>query len=140
MTTPRAKILPTTRTVSSPLAKAGAAAADVGESLRSLLYRYWFWEWLFVDLASASGLYQRSAAWRHNVAQRRHLPIYMRRWLVLTAANLSVAAVLEKALAWMLSAAVFYTNGCIAVCVVVVAFVGWIFLGRSAPIAGSGPI
>jgi len=124
----------------SPLAKAGSAAADVGESLRSLLYRYWFWEWLFVDLASASGLYQRAAAWRHNVAQRRHLPIYMRRWLVPMAANLSVAAVFEKVLEWMLSAAVFYTNGCIAVCVVVVTFVGWLFLGRSAPITGHGPI
>jgi len=130
----------TTRGASSPLAKAGVAAADVGESLRSLLYRYWFWEWLFVDLASATGLYQRSAAWHHNVAQRRHLPTYMRRWLVLMAANLSVAAVFEKALAWMLSAAVFYTNGCIAVCVVVVTFIGWLFLGRSAPITGSGPI
>lgn len=129
----------TTRSASSRLAKAEAAAADVGESLRSLLYRYWFWEWLFVDLASASGLYQRSAAWRHNVAQRRHLPIYMRRWLVLMAANLSMAAVFEKALAWMLSAAVFYTNSCIAVCVVFVTFVGWLFLGRSAPVTGSGP-
>jgi len=72
------------------------------ESLHSLLYRYWFWEWLFVD---------------------------MRRWLVVTAANIGVAAVLEKALAAMLSAAFFYTNGCIAVCVLAVTFVGWVFLG-----------
>lgn len=116
----------------SSLTRAGAAAVDVGESLRSLLYRYWFWEWLFVDMASVRGFYQRAAAWRHNVAQRRHLPVYMRRWLVLTAANLGVAAVFEKTLAWMLSAAVFYTNSCIAVCVVFVAFVGWLFLGRTA--------
>jgi hypothetical protein len=130
----------TTRSARSRRAKAEGPAADVGESLRSLLYRYWFWEWLFVDLASATGLYQRSAAWRHNVAQRRHLPTYMRRWLVLMAANLSVAAVFEKALAWMLSAAVFYANSCVAVCVVVVTFVGWLFLGRSTSIGGSGPI
>jgi hypothetical protein len=101
-----------------------------GESLRSLLYRYWFWEWLFVDLRQVAGVYQRAAAWRHNVGQRRHLPVYMRRWLVVTAANLAVAAVLEKALAWMLSAAVFYTNTCIAVCVLLVTFVGWLLLGR----------
>jgi hypothetical protein len=111
--------------------EAFTAASDVRQSLRSLLYRYWFWEWLFVDMASARGLYQRAAAWRHNVAQRRHLPVYMRRWLLLMAANLGVGALLEKALAWMLSAAVFYTNGCIAVCVLAFAFVGWIFLGRS---------
>jgi hypothetical protein len=100
------------------------------ESLRSLLYRYWFWEWLFVDLRQGAGVYQRAAAWRHNVGQRRHLPVYMRRWLALTAANLLVAAVLEKALSWMLSAAVFYTNTCIAVCVLLVTFVGWLLLGR----------
>jgi hypothetical protein len=101
----------------------------VGESLPSLLYRYWFWEWLFVDPRKVAGVYQRAAAWRHNVSQRRYLPIYMRRWLVVTAANLGVAAVMEKMLAWMLSAAVFYTNTCIAVCVLFVTFVGWLLLG-----------
>ncbi|HEY1326815.1 MAG TPA: hypothetical protein VGI14_07735 [Casimicrobiaceae bacterium] len=107
-----------------------AARQEVfGESLHSLLYRYWFWEWLFVDVRNAAGVYQRSAAWQHNLAQRRYLPIYMRRWLVVTAANLGVAAVLEKALAWMLSAAFFYTNGCIAVCVLLVTFAGWLLLG-----------
>jgi hypothetical protein len=106
--------------------------AALEESLRSLLYRYWFWEWLFIDLHKVVGVYQRAAAWRHNVGQRRYLPIYMRRWLVVTAANLGVAAVLEKALAWMLSAAFFYTNGCIAVCVLFVTFVGWLVLGCAA--------
>lgn len=108
------------------------ADASLRESLRSLLYRYWFWEWLFVDLSRVRDVYQRAAAWRHNVAQRRHLPTYMRRWLVVTAANIGVAAVLEKALAAMLSAAFFYTNGCIAVCVLVVTFIGWLFLGAAA--------
>jgi hypothetical protein len=107
------------------------------EPLQSLLYRYWFWEWLFIDLAGVRDAYQRAAASRHNVAQRRHLPVYMRRWLVVTAANLGVAAVLEKALAWMLSAALFYTNSCIAVCVLLVTFVGWVFLGQ-AHVRGGG--
>ena len=109
------------------------------ESLHSLLYRYWFWEWLFVDLARVRDVYQRAAAWKHNVAQRRHLPVYMRRWLVVTAANLGVAAVLEKALSWMLSAALFYTNSCIAVCVVFVTFVGWLFLGHAQGRGGGLP-
>jgi hypothetical protein len=113
-----------------PLANVAESTADVREPLHSLLYRYWFWEWLFVDLASARGLYQRAAAWRHNVAQRRHLPVYMRRWLVMIAANLGVGALLEKALAWMMFAAFFYTNSCIAVCVLAVTFIGWLFLGR----------
>jgi hypothetical protein len=108
------------------------------ESLHSLLYRYWFWEWLFIDVREAAGVYQRAAAWRHNVAQRRYLPIYMRRWLLVTAANLGMAAVLEKVLAWMLSAAFFYTNTCIAVCVLFVTFVGWLFLGYSGNLRGDG--
>jgi hypothetical protein len=109
-----------------------------GESLHSLLYRYWFWEWLFVDTTVARDVYQHAAAWRHNVSQRRHLPVYMRRWLVVTAANLGVAAVLEKALAWMLSAAFFYTNGCIAVCVLAVTFAGWLLLGQAGNWRGTG--
>lgn len=115
--------------------------ADEGpdESLHSLLYRYWFWEWLFMDMTRARDVYQRAAAWRHNVAQRRHLPTYMRRWLVVTAANIGVAAVLEKALAAMLSAAFFYTNGCIAVCVLFVTFVGWVFLGAAGVPPGRVP-
>lgn len=115
-----------------------ATRESPGESLHSLLYRYWFWGWLFVDLREAAGVYQRAAAWRHNVAQRRYLPVYMRRWLFVTAANLGVAAVLEKALAWMLSAAFFYTNGCIAVVVLLVTFVGWLFLGYSGNLRGGG--
>jgi hypothetical protein len=98
--------------------------------LSSLLYRYWFWEWLFVDMSRARGLCERAAAWRHNVAQRRHLPVYMRRWLVVLAANVGAGALFEKALAWMVSAAAFYASGCIAVCVLFVTFVGWLFLGR----------
>ena len=109
------------------------------ESLHSLLYRYWFWEWLFMDMSRIRDVYQRAAAWRHNVAQRRHLPTYMRRWLVVTAANIGVAAVLEKALAAMLSAAFFYTNGCIAVCVLAVTFVGWVFLGAADVPPGRAP-
>jgi hypothetical protein len=105
----------------------------VTESLRSLLYRYWFWEWLFVDLSRARDVYQRAAAWQHNVEQRRYLPIYMRRWIVLGAANLGIAAILERVLSAMLTAAVFYTNTCLAVCVVVVTFVGWLFLGQPGP-------
>jgi hypothetical protein len=97
--------------------------------LRSLLYRYWFWEWLFVDMTRVRDVYQRAAAWRHNVAQRRHLPTYMRRWLFVVAVNIAIGALLEKVLAAMLSAAVFYTNGCIAVCVVTVSFAGWLLLG-----------
>ncbi len=122
---------------SKPMRPAGVAANQpeivVTESLRSVCYRYWFWEWLFVDLSGARDLYQRTAAWRHNVDQRRYLPLYMRRWLFMSAANLCVAAMLEKAMAWTLSAALFYTNGCVSICVLGVTFVGWLLLGQPDP-------
>ena len=44
-----------------------------------LLYRYFFFGWLFRDVNRGS-LLERAAAWRHNQAQARWLPTYMRRW------------------------------------------------------------
>lgn len=46
----------------------------------TLLYRYFFFGWLFKD-ASRGNVLERMAAWRHNQAQARWLPTYMRRWL-----------------------------------------------------------
>lgn len=45
----------------------------------TLLYRYFFFGWLFKD-ANQGNLLERAAAWRHNQAQARWLPTYMRRW------------------------------------------------------------
>ena len=100
----------------------------MGARTPSVLYRYFLYGWLFRDAGSGTAA-ERFASLRHNREQARWLPTYMRRWLVVTAANIGVAAVLEKALAAMLSAAFFYTNGCIAVCVLAVTVVGWVFLG-----------
>lgn len=47
---------------------------------RTLLYRYFFFGWLFHDVNRGT-LLERAAAWRHNRAQARWLPTYMRRWL-----------------------------------------------------------
>lgn len=47
----------------------------------TLLYRYFFYGWLFRD-ATRGTAWQRGAAWSHNRAQARWLPTYMRRWLV----------------------------------------------------------
>lgn len=48
----------------------------------SLLYRYFFFAWLFRDADRGSRL-ERSAAWRHNKAHSHCLLIYLKRWLVL---------------------------------------------------------
>jgi len=52
------------------------------EPLHSLLYRYFFFDWLFSDVSRGS-LLERAAAWRSNREMRRYLPVYLRRWLVI---------------------------------------------------------
>lgn len=50
-------------------------------AFRTLLYRYFFFGWLFRDVSRGSML-ERAAAWRHNRSQAHWLPTYMRRWAV----------------------------------------------------------
>ena len=45
----------------------------------TLLYRYFFFGWLFKDV-NRGNLLERAAAWRHNRDQARWLPTYLRRW------------------------------------------------------------
>jgi hypothetical protein len=46
----------------------------------TLLYRYFFFGWLFKDVTRGN-MFERAAALRHNRAQAHWLPTYMRRWL-----------------------------------------------------------
>lgn len=48
-------------------------------SFGTLLYRYFFFGWLFRDV-SKGDLYERSLNWRHNLQQARWLATYLRRW------------------------------------------------------------
>ena len=61
------------------------------DSKPSLLYRYFFFSWLFRSVDCGSWL-ERSAAWRHNQAQAHWLLTYLKRWLVLDLLALSVGA------------------------------------------------
>ena len=80
----------------------------------TLLYRYFFFGWLFKD-ASCGNLFERSAAWRHNREQARWLPTYMRRWFWCGAMLYAMGGVVE----WMLQApglsAVFYVPSAVSV-------------------------
>ena len=103
---------------------------DALEPLRSLLYRYWFWGWLFCD-ASQGSVYTRHAAWRHNVAQRHHLPTYMRRWFACVGGTFLVGRGLEIALGATPATATLYTAAVLASCVLTVAATGWALLARA---------
>jgi hypothetical protein len=51
-------------------------------SFAQLLYRYWFYGWLFRDV-NRGNLLERAAAIRYNRTHSRWLPTYLRRWTVL---------------------------------------------------------
>jgi len=51
-------------------------------TLAQLLYRYWFYGWLFHDV-NRGNLFERAAARRHNQARSVWLPTYLRRWTLL---------------------------------------------------------
>ena len=102
-------------------------AAVACEPLWHLMYRYWFWGWLFLD-ANTGDLLRRAAAWRHNVRQRAHLPVYMRRWLAALVVSAAVAAGIETLLEARVAAAVFYTGAVLCSVVQVIAGIAWAFL------------
>jgi hypothetical protein len=103
------------------------AVAVAYEPLWHLLYRYWFWGWLFADV-NTGDLVRRAAAWRHNVRQRVHLPVYMRRWCALLIATGSVAVAVETALHAPTLAAAFYVWAVLSLMVEVIAAIAWVFL------------
>jgi hypothetical protein len=102
-------------------------AGTPAEPLWQLLYRYWFWGWLFRD-ANQGDLLRRAAAWRHNLAQRIHLPVYMRRWLAMMALTFAVALAIESVLGARAFAAAFYCVSVLAATIDVVASIAWLFL------------
>jgi hypothetical protein len=60
-----------------------------------LLYRYWFYGWLFADVNRGS-LFERDAAIRHNRSCSRWLPVYLRRWTLLGALTYAMGWGLEQ--------------------------------------------
>lgn len=97
------------------------------EPLWQLLYRYWFWDWLFHDV-NQGDLLRRAAAWQHNLRQRIHLPVYMRRWLACMLATAAVACLLELRLASPVPAALFYVGAILSATIELVAGIAWLFL------------
>jgi hypothetical protein len=104
------------------------------ESFQSLLYRYFFFQWLFFDMTRARGPIERRAAWLHNQCQRKWLPMYMRRWATMSTVGFALGAISEEALAAPVFAACWYTGSCTCVSVLVLIAVAWIFLGRDQPL------
>jgi hypothetical protein len=101
------------------------AMQDIG--FRTLLYRYFFFAWLFKDASSGNRL-ERAAAWRHNRQQARWLPTYMRRWLWCGLVLFSLGSFVELMLNAPGISAVFYVPGALAVPVNAVLAAAWVGL------------
>jgi hypothetical protein len=94
-------------------------------TFRTLLYRYFFFGWLFRDVNRGT-VFERAAAWRHNQAQARWLPTYMRRWLWCGAVFYGLGGLVEL-LAPGLSV-VFYVPSALSVPVNAVIGAAWVGL------------
>jgi|JI7StandDraft_1071085.scaffolds.fasta_scaffold758506_1 hypothetical protein len=93
----------------------------------SVLFRYFFFLWLFHDV-NVDGLYQRAAAIAHNKAHRHYLLVYLRRWTALTLVMLFSGIMLEQMYA--LACVFFYTTAALCACTVCNIAVAWVFLGQ----------
>ena len=92
-------------------------------SFRSLLYRYWFFGWLFRDAGRGTAL-ERDSALRHNYERARWLPVYMRRWATLGLLMYVAGGALEWA-GLQTAATVAFVPACLAAPVLAVALTSW---------------
>lgn len=95
---------------------------------RTLLYRFLFFDWLFTDLSLKMTALERHAAWTHNRAMSRYLPLYLRRWAVLAALDFSLGCMFESLLASALMSAWFFVWCCVIVSGMLLTAVLWAFL------------
>lgn len=96
-------------------------------AFRTLLYRYFFFAWLFKD-ASHGNLLERAAAWRHNQHQARWLPTYMRRWLGSGLLLYGIGCLFEITLNAPTLSALFYVPSALSVPVNAVIGAAWLGL------------
>lgn len=85
-------------------------------SFRVLLYRYLFFGWLFRDMRHGN-VFERSAAWRHNVDKSHWLLTYLRRWIALGVLSFTLGVLIEHQLSAQVVSAFFYVPSVLSVIV-----------------------
>ncbi|HEX4843742.1 MAG TPA: hypothetical protein VFV57_08715 [Limnobacter sp.] len=93
----------------------------------SVLFRYFFFQWMFRDV-NVREVYQRSAALRHNRAQRHHLKVYLWRWLVVMLLMYGLGAIFEHL--GIYACVFFYTVAALAACTISNIAVAYLMLGN----------
>ncbi len=96
-------------------------------SFGTLLYRYFFFGWLFRDVNRGNPI-ERAAAWRHNREQARWLPTYMRRWMAWGVFCYGLGAGAESLLQAPGLSVVFYVPCALAVAVNAIIGAAWVGL------------
>ena len=94
-------------------------------AFRTLLYRYFFFGWLFKD-ASRGSMLERAAAWRYNKERSHWLLTYMRRWLWCGLLFYGLGGVVELLLNAPALSAFFYVPSALSVSVNAVIGAAWI--------------
>ena len=98
----------------------------------ALLYRFMFFDWLFIDMRQSMTLLERHAAWRHNRAMCRYFPLYLRRWAVLAGADLALGGLFERLSDGAVLAAWCYLWACVALTALALMSALWLLLARPA--------
>ncbi len=106
------------------------AERPLQEPLVSLLYRYFFFDWLFRDVTKGT-LLERAAASRSNRESRHHLLTYLRRWLFVFGAGYGLGVLFEHAFQLVYAAACCYSSSCVSASVIFVIVLSWLTLGRA---------
>lgn len=102
------------------------------DSFFSLLYRFFFFDWLFADLTKATNLIERHAAWKHNQEMRKYLPTYLRRWGVVSTAAFMTGCMCESVWQANLAASCCFTGFSVTVAVMAVIVAAWLLLAKPA--------
>jgi hypothetical protein len=96
-------------------------------TFRTLLYRYFFFEWMFRDVRQGS-LLERAAAWRYNQSQAHCLLTYMRRWLWCTILLYGLGLIVEIPMGSPAASALFYVLSALGVSLNAVIATAWLGL------------
>jgi hypothetical protein len=96
-------------------------------AFRTLLYRYFFFAWLFKDVNRGT-VFERAAALRYNREHAHWLLTYMRRWLWCGLVLYALGGLLELGLNAPALSIVFYIPGALSVSVNAVIGAAWLGL------------
>jgi len=107
-----------------PVVQRGTPEPDL---LGALLYRFFFYDWLFRDAHGGSAV-ERSVALQHNRTQAKWLPIYMWRWAVLGATLAALEALSHRLIGSPLLSAVLAFGMIFVVMYELVTSICWAFL------------